>query len=95
MAEDGRDIVWKRPALLNFLSKFKPTKQDHLLIRQKLTEARRKPDDAQLREPVSKDVAPGLTELQGELYASRTGQWYVVSEWLPEVIWIVHVDNRV
>jgi hypothetical protein len=106
MSVRERKILWKRPALQEFISRFNPSLEDYRGIIQAVAASRDHPDSPTQtrglgdsgeahREPINKENIPELCDLQGDLYLTRFDLFYIFCEWVDASIFIVHVDDVV
>jgi hypothetical protein len=92
MHQQAPEIRWAAPALNHFIRQFRPTLYDLDCILGLLEFVRDHPDDVLARAIVDKALIEPIEGIQGDVYLSKSDVWLVYYNWLPDLIFVVHVD---
>lgn len=87
------EIRWAAPALNYFIRRFKPTLDDLDSVMALLEFVRDHPGDLDARAVVDKALIAALEGIKGDVYLSHDDVWHVYYNWLPDLIFVVHVES--
>jgi hypothetical protein len=93
MHSQAPEIRWAAPALSYFIRKFQATLDDLDCVMALLEFARDHPGDLEARAIVDKALIAVLQGIKGDVYLSHDDVWHVYYNWLPDLIFVVHVES--